>query len=65
MATGKTKIEAQDAPTFKSERLYNEDLAPARERRWTGYSVFAIGGEAFRGNTERLRDGVSAAKREG
>jgi hypothetical protein len=34
---GKTKIEVQNAPAFKSERLYNKDLAPARERTWTGH----------------------------
>jgi hypothetical protein len=32
---GKTKIEAQNAPAFKSERTYNKDLAPASERTWT------------------------------
>jgi NCS1 family nucleobase:cation symporter-1 len=25
-----------------SERLYNEDLAPVKERTWTGYSLFAM-----------------------
>ena len=25
-----------------SERLYNEDLAPAKERTWTAYSLFAM-----------------------
>ena len=25
-----------------SERLYNEDLAPAKQRRWGIYSIFAL-----------------------
>src|SRR5215204_3308926 len=32
----------QGVPTGYSERLYNEDLAPAKERTWTGYSLFAM-----------------------
>src|SRR5918999_718665 len=30
------------ATTNYSERLYNEDLAPAKERTWTAYSLFAM-----------------------
>src|SRR3954453_21806346 len=29
-------------PTGYSERLYNEDLAPAKERRGGSYSIFAL-----------------------
>jgi cytosine/uracil/thiamine/allantoin permease len=29
-------------PESYSERLYNEDLAPAEERRWGSYSIFAL-----------------------
>src|SRR5215203_460910 len=32
----------QGVPTGYSERLYNEDLAPVKERTWTGYSLFAM-----------------------
>ena len=28
--------------TGYSERLYNEDLAPPKERTWTGYRLFAM-----------------------
>jgi cytosine/uracil/thiamine/allantoin permease len=28
--------------TTYSERLYNEDLAPVKERNWTTYSLFAM-----------------------
>jgi NCS1 family nucleobase:cation symporter-1 len=30
------------APSGYSQRLYNEDLAPARERRWGAFSVFNV-----------------------
>jgi nucleobase:cation symporter-1, NCS1 family len=34
---------AEASPTTNySERLYNEDLAPVKERTWTGYSLFAM-----------------------
>ena len=34
---------AEASPTTNySERLYNEDLAPAKERTWTAYSLFAM-----------------------
>jgi hypothetical protein len=83
-------MEVQATPTNYSKRLYNEDLAPVKERTWTGYrlcdgvkggarpegrarqkedkdresSKFAHrGSEALRGNTRRLRDGLSAAGR--
>lgn len=29
-------------PPDVSDRLYNEDLAPAKERRWGAYSIFAL-----------------------
>src|SRR4051794_18164736 len=29
-------------PEGYSDRLYNEDLAPAEERRWGSYSIFAL-----------------------
>src|SRR5829696_4033135 len=29
-------------PGGYSERLYNEDLAPAKERKWGTYSLFAL-----------------------
>ena len=29
-------------PEGYSDRLYNEDLAPAKERRWGSYSIFAL-----------------------
>ena len=61
MATGKSKIELQSAPAAKHECLHNEDLASAREREWTGYCVFTMGGEAFRIDVGRLRDGVNHA----
>jgi nucleobase:cation symporter-1, NCS1 family len=32
----------QGIPTSYSERLYNEDLAPVKERTWSGYSLFAM-----------------------
>src|SRR5215210_6514135 len=32
----------QGVPTGYSERLYNEDLAPVKERTWTAYSLFAM-----------------------
>jgi nucleobase:cation symporter-1, NCS1 family len=32
----------QSTLTNYSERLYNEDLAPAKERRWGAYSIFAL-----------------------
>jgi NCS1 family nucleobase:cation symporter-1 len=32
----------QSTVTNYSERLYNEDLAPVKERTWTGYSLFAM-----------------------
>jgi nucleobase:cation symporter-1, NCS1 family len=35
-------MEASNAPTGYSERLYNEDLAPAEERKWGSYSLFAL-----------------------
>jgi nucleobase:cation symporter-1, NCS1 family len=35
-------MEVTNAPTNYSERLYNEDLAPVKERTWTGYSLFAM-----------------------
>jgi nucleobase:cation symporter-1, NCS1 family len=32
----------QSTVTSYSERLYNEDLAPAKERKWGTYSIFAL-----------------------
>jgi NCS1 family nucleobase:cation symporter-1 len=32
----------QSVPAAYSERLYNEDLAPAKERKWGSYSIFAL-----------------------
>jgi cytosine/uracil/thiamine/allantoin permease len=32
----------QSTLTNYSERLYNEDLAPAKERKWGAYSIFAL-----------------------
>ena len=29
-------------PDGYSERLYNEDLAPAKEKKWGTYSLFAL-----------------------
>ena len=34
-------VEQRESVEF-SERLYNEDLAPAKERRWGSYSIFAL-----------------------
>jgi NCS1 family nucleobase:cation symporter-1 len=35
-------VAVMDRPTSYSERLYNEDLAPVKERTWTWYSLFAM-----------------------
>ena len=34
--------EQEAVPAGYSDRLYNEDLAPERERRWGSYSIFAL-----------------------
>ena len=34
--------EQEAVPAGYSDRLYNEDLAPAKERRWGSYSIFAL-----------------------
>ena len=38
----KAVIEQDAVPAGYSDRLYNEDLAPAEERRWGSYSIFAL-----------------------
>jgi nucleobase:cation symporter-1, NCS1 family len=41
--SGKEDAMAEVSSTARySERLYNEDLAPAKERTWTAYSLFAM-----------------------
>jgi cytosine/uracil/thiamine/allantoin permease len=39
---GKVMVEQRESVEF-SERLYNEDLAPAKERRWGSYSLVKEG----------------------
>ena len=34
--------EQEAGPAGYSDRLYNEDLGPAKERRWGSYSIFAL-----------------------
>jgi nucleobase:cation symporter-1, NCS1 family len=34
--------EQEAVPAGYGDRLYNEDLAPAKERRWGSYSIFAL-----------------------
>ena len=38
----KSTVAGRVVPEGYSDRLYNEDLAPARERRWGSYSIFAL-----------------------
>ncbi len=35
-------MEREAIPAGYSDRLYNEDLAPAKERKWGTYSIFAL-----------------------